>query len=171
MRTRTGNQSDMAKLRRPVNKPTIMDKSLGTLLHFFGVFQFTQDQPLLSPHKQCWTSVSRIFFRVPTLYVSVEGEGGWEIELQGNFEKDALFYEGTQNEYCITVPRTFVHDCSTCANSVEITSCEYSPLRMPCCYGYSLYDWRVRKHSMARHCGCKRDDEEGHVTFLNLFNW
>ena len=71
MRTHTGNQSDMAKLRRPVNKPTIMDKSLGTLLHFFGVFQFTQDQPLLSPHKQCWTSVSRIFFRVPTLYVSV----------------------------------------------------------------------------------------------------
>ena len=121
MRTRTGNQSDMAKLRRPVNKPTIMDKSLGTLLHFFGVFQFTQDQPLLSPHKQCWTSVSRIFFRVPTLYVSVQGEGGWEIELQGNFEKDALFYEGTQNEYCITVPRTFVHDCSTCANSVEIS--------------------------------------------------
>ena len=33
MRTRTGNQSDMAKLRRPVNKPTIMDKSLGTLWH------------------------------------------------------------------------------------------------------------------------------------------
>ena len=32
-----------------------------------------------------------------------------------------MFYEGTQNEYCITVPRTFVHDCSTCANSVEIS--------------------------------------------------
>ena len=40
--------------------PTIMDKSLGTLA-FLGVFQFTQVQPLPSPHKQCWTRVSRIF--------------------------------------------------------------------------------------------------------------
>ena len=47
---------------------TITDKSLGTLLHFWGVFQFTQVQPLPSPHKQCWTHVSRIFFRVSTLY-------------------------------------------------------------------------------------------------------
>ena len=29
-------------------KTTIMDKSLGILLHFWGVFQFTQAQP--SPH-------------------------------------------------------------------------------------------------------------------------
>ena len=43
-------------------KPTIMDKSLGSwLLRFWGVFQFTQVQPLPSPHKQCWTRVSRIF--------------------------------------------------------------------------------------------------------------
>ena len=40
---------------------TIMDKSLGTLLRFWGVFQFTQVQPLPSPHKQCWTRVSRFF--------------------------------------------------------------------------------------------------------------
>ena len=40
---------------------TIMDKSLGTLLRFWGVYQFTQVQPLPSPHKQCWTRVSRIF--------------------------------------------------------------------------------------------------------------
>ena len=39
-----------------------MDKSLATLLRFWGVFQFTQVQPLPSPHKQCWTRVSRIFF-------------------------------------------------------------------------------------------------------------
>ena len=45
-----------------------MDKSLGTLLCFWGVFQFTQVQPLPSPHKQCWTRVCRIFFRVSTLY-------------------------------------------------------------------------------------------------------
>ena len=36
-----------------------MDKSLGTLLHFWGIFQFTQVQPVHSPHKQCWTRVSR----------------------------------------------------------------------------------------------------------------
>ena len=47
---------------------TIMDKSLWTLLHFWGVFQFTQVQPLSSPHKQCWTRVSKIFFRDSTLY-------------------------------------------------------------------------------------------------------
>ena len=35
--------------------PTIMDKSPGTLLHFWGVFQFTQVQFLPSPHKQSWT--------------------------------------------------------------------------------------------------------------------
>ena len=40
---------------------TIMDKSLGTLLRFWGIFLFTQVQPLPSPHKQCWTRVSRIF--------------------------------------------------------------------------------------------------------------
>ena len=38
-----------------------MDKSLGTLLRFWDVFQFTQVQPLPSPQKQCWTRVSRIF--------------------------------------------------------------------------------------------------------------
>ena len=41
---------------------TIVDKSLGTLLRFRGVFQFTQVQPLPSPYKQCWTRVSRIFY-------------------------------------------------------------------------------------------------------------
>ena len=40
---------------------TIMEKSIGTLLHFWSVFFFTQVQLLPSPHKQCWTHVSRIF--------------------------------------------------------------------------------------------------------------
>ena len=67
-----------------------MDKSLGTLLHFWGVFQFTQAQPLPSPHKQCWTRVSRFFSEFQLCI-------GWgEGELRENFEKDALFYEGTQ---------------------------------------------------------------------------
>ena len=64
---------------------TIMNKSLGTLLHFWGVFQFTQVQLLPSPHKQGWTGK---FFRVSTLYTVGVGEGG----LQENFKKDALFY-------------------------------------------------------------------------------
>ena len=72
---------------------------------FLGVFQFTQAQTLPSPDKKCWTRVSRIF----SLYRVGEGK------LQENFEKDALFYEGPRMtekyEYCITVPRTFVHDC------------------------------------------------------------
>ena len=101
---------------RPVRKgsfkaqATIMDKSLGTLLHFWGIFQFTQAQPFPSPHKQCWMRLSRISSEFQ-LYI---GQG--ERDLQENYEKDALFYEGTcriteKYEYCITVPRTFVHDC------------------------------------------------------------
>ena len=63
----------------------IMDKSLGTLLRFWGVFQFTQIQPLPSSHKQCWTLVSRIFSEFQLCI-------GWgEGEQQENFEKDALF--------------------------------------------------------------------------------
>ena len=68
----------------------IMDKSLGTLLHFWGVFQFTQAQALPSPHKQCWTCVS-------TFFSEFQLSLGWgEGELQENFQKDAPFYEGTQ---------------------------------------------------------------------------
>ena len=65
-------------------------KSLGTLLHIWGIFQITQVQPLPSPHKQCWTCVSSIFFEFQLCV-------GWgEGELQENFEKDALFHEGTE---------------------------------------------------------------------------
>ena len=62
-----------------------MDKSFGILLRFWGVFQFTQFQPLPSPHKQCWTRVFRIFSEFQLCI-------GWgEKELQENFENDALF--------------------------------------------------------------------------------
>ena len=88
---------------------TIMDKSLGTLLRFWGVFQFTQVQPLPSPLKQCWTRVSRIFSEIQLCI-------GWgEGELQENFENDAVFRGSREMTgkyaYCSTVPRTFVHDC------------------------------------------------------------
>ena len=38
-----------------------MDKSLGILLNFWGVFQFTHTLPLPSPHKQRWTHVAEFF--------------------------------------------------------------------------------------------------------------
>ena len=86
---------------------TIMDKSLGTLLHFWGVFRFTQVQPLPSRYKQCWTRVSRIFFRVSTLYRVGGGRTG------RNFRKGCTVLRGNRemtekNEYCSTVPRTFL---------------------------------------------------------------
>ena len=61
-----------------------MNKSLRTLSHFWGVFQFTQVQPLPSPHKQCWTRVSRIYFEFQLCV-------GWgEGELREVFEEDAV---------------------------------------------------------------------------------
>ena len=47
---------------------TIMDKSLGIRLNFWGIFQFTHTLPLSSPHKQRWTHVFRIFFPVTQLF-------------------------------------------------------------------------------------------------------
>ena len=93
-----------------VPRATIMDKSLGTLLHFWGVFQFTQVQTLPSPHKQCWMYVSRIFFRVSTLYRVGGGRTARKFRkgctvLRGNREMTEKY------EYCSTVPRTFVQDC------------------------------------------------------------
>ena len=64
----------------------MMDESLGTPLHFWGVFQLTQVQPLPSPHKQCWTRFSSSIFSEFQLCIEW-GEG----ELQEKFEKDALF--------------------------------------------------------------------------------
>ena len=72
-----------------------MDKSLGTLLHS-GVFSNTH-RPNPSPHptKKSWTRVSGTdleFFSQFQLCI------GWgEGEIEEYFEKDALFYEGTQN--------------------------------------------------------------------------
>ena len=86
-----------------------MDKSLGTLLPFWAFPIHTGPNPPLIRHKQYWTRVSRIFsdFQLCIWW----GEG----KLQENLEKDALFYDGPRMtekyEYCITVPRTFVHEC------------------------------------------------------------
>ena len=70
------------RLRFEISLATIMDKSLGTLLHFWGVLQFTYAKPIPSPKN----IVGRVQLCI--------GWGGRE--LQEKFEKDALFYEGTQ---------------------------------------------------------------------------
>ena len=55
-------------------------------MHFWGVFQFIQAQPLPSPHKGRWTRVSRIFFSEFQLCT------GWgKKELQVNFERVHCF--------------------------------------------------------------------------------
>ena len=69
-----------------------MGKSLGTLWRFWGVFQFTQAQPLPSPPQPKLDARIQNFFRVSTLYRMGVREG----ELQENFEKDLLFYKGTK---------------------------------------------------------------------------
>ena len=77
-------------------RPTIMDKSLGTLLRFWGKFQ-----PLPSPHKQCCT---RVFF-LSTLY----RVGG--VRTARQFRKGCTVLRGNREmtekqEYCSTLPRT-----------------------------------------------------------------
>ena len=100
-----------------------MDKSLGTILHFWGVFWFTQAQPLRSPHKQCWTRVSRIFSEFQLCI----GWGGGRTTRK--FRKGCTVLRGNQEmtekyEYCSTVPRKFVQDCSS--KNVLMNSVDYS---------------------------------------------
>ena len=87
-----------------------MDKSLETLLRFWGVFQFTQVQRLLSPHKQCWTRVSRIFSE----FHPCIGWGGGRTARE--FRKGCTVLRANREmtekyEYRSTVPRTFAQDC------------------------------------------------------------
>ena len=62
-----------------------MDKSLGTLLRFWGVFQFTQVQPPLTPQTMLDACIQSFFSEFQLCIVWGKGE------LQENFEKDALF--------------------------------------------------------------------------------
>ena len=64
-----------------------MDKSLGTLLRFWGVFQFTQVQPPPLTPQTMWTRVFRIFSE---FQLCIGLRGGGEGGLRENFEKDAL---------------------------------------------------------------------------------
>ena len=78
---------------------------------FLGRFQFTQVQPLPSPHKQCSTRVSRIFSEFQLCIGWGEGRTARKCQtgctaLRGNREMIEKY------EYCSTVPRTFVQDCT-----------------------------------------------------------
>ena len=93
-----------------VPRATIMDKSLGTLLHFWGVFQFTQVQPLPFTPQTMLDACIQNFFRVSSLY-----RVGWGRTAR-NFPKGCTVLRGNREttekyEYCSTVPRTFVQDC------------------------------------------------------------
>ena len=62
-----------------------MDKSLGTLLCFWGVFQFTQVQPPLHPTNNVGHVFPAFFLEFQLCIGLVEGG------LQENFKKDAQF--------------------------------------------------------------------------------
>ena len=106
---------------------------LGRTFAFLGRFPIHGGPtPTLTPQTM-WDACIQNFFRVSTLY-RVEEE-----ELQENFEKVALFYEEPrmieESEYCITVPRTFVHDCRLRSHLIklqkllmEVTSALNSPM-------------------------------------------
>ena len=122
---------DFRSIRRSYtfsSKATIMDKRLGRdTFAFLGRFPIHTCPTLPSPHKQRWMRVFRLFceFQLCILWGGGGGVVGKEGELQENFEKEAIFYEGTQKitekyNYCVTVPRTFVHDCMTLCSFKEL---------------------------------------------------
>ena len=132
-----------------------MGKSLGTLLHFWGVFQFTQAQTLPSPYKPMLDACIQNFFQVSTLYRVGEGRTA-----TGNAEV-------TENcEYLSTVSRTFIHDCNnntatfTHASATQVheltAELEQLPRRAQVAAGFITYlssaPEDVRKATMAKWC-------------------
>ena len=114
-----------------------------------SVFQFTHAESLPSPHKQRWTRVFTIFSK---LQICV---GCWEGELQENFEKDALFYEGNQKlqknyEYYIIVPDLAMIDwtAKTRRSRVFFRQTLWSPA-----YHYKRFKTEVNKAFMAIKTG------------------
>ena len=117
---------------------TIMDRSLGTLSRSWGAFQCTQVQPLPSPLRQLMLDEC-----IPNCFRVGWGEG----ELQKNFEKDALCRgnrELTEKyEYCSTVPRTFVQDCSYFQMAaIKLPSQENCFLQMKWPF-FNFIEWRT----------------------------
>ena len=85
-------------------KATIRGKSLGTLLHLWGIFQFIHASPSCHP-------TNNVVLQVSNLHRMGGGKTA------GKFQKVCNAFLGNQEitegyEYCITVPRSFVPDCS-----------------------------------------------------------
>ena len=120
--------------------PTIMDKSLGTLFPLWGVFQFTQVQPLPSPTNNVGrgqgdgllTRCIQNVFRVSTLYRVGRGRSARK------FRKGCTVFRGNRQmtekyESLSTVPRTFVQDCRLSRPEVQrFRKCASIPINHPC---------------------------------------
>ena len=85
----------------------IMDKSLGTLLRFWGVFQCTQSNP--SPYPT--NNFGRVYPEFLLSFSFVYGGGGETCKKVS--KRMHCFKREPRNEYeyWSTVPRTFVRDC------------------------------------------------------------
>ena len=73
-------------------KTTIMDKSLGTLLHFWDIFQLTWVQPSPHPTNNVGCMYPEFFPSFNFVHCIGWGEG----ELNESLEKDDCFKEGTK---------------------------------------------------------------------------
>ena len=90
------------RLRFEISLATIMDKSLGTLLHFWGVLQFTYAQPIPSPQN----NVGRVQLCI--------GWGGGRTARK--VRKGCTVLWGNPGikgkyEHYLTLPKTFFRDC------------------------------------------------------------
>jgi len=106
--------------------PTIMDKSIGTLLRFWGVFQCIQAHlPPLTQQTMLDACIQN-FLRVSTLYRVGRGRTARKFRkgctvLTGNREMTGKY------EYYSTLPRNFVQDCRLNWNFVACHVTQSSP--------------------------------------------
>ena len=86
-----------------------MDKSLGTLLRFWGVFQCTQSNP--SPYPT--NNFGQVYPEFLLSFSFVYGGGGGGETCKKVSKRMHCFKREPRNEYeyWSTVPRTFVRDC------------------------------------------------------------
>ena len=91
-------------------QPTIMDKSLATLLHFWAFSNSHRPNPSLH-------STNNVGHVYPELFLSFNiVQGGGRENSKKNSKRMHCFMRKPRMkekyEYCITVPRTFAHYCS-----------------------------------------------------------
>ena len=110
-----------------------------------------------SPHKQCWTRVSRIFFRVSTLDRVAGGTTARKCRkgctvLRGNREMTEKY------KYCSTVPRTFVQDCSSFLPFIFLFRLSSSSLIAVISSSRSRRNWKKHRNNKTRHPSLLRRD-------------